>query len=32
MRSIVVWLMRAVRALLTPFASMTSLTPRTCKF
>jgi putative membrane protein insertion efficiency factor len=32
MRSLVVWLLRAVRTLLTPFASMTSLTPRTCKF
>ena len=28
----VVWLLRAIRALLMPFSSMTSLTPRTCRY
>ena len=32
MTSVTVWALRALRALLVPFQSMTSLTPRTCKY
>jgi putative membrane protein insertion efficiency factor len=31
-RTLAVWLLRALRASLVPFQSMVSLTPRTCKY
>jgi uncharacterized protein len=31
-RVLVIWLLRAVRVALTPFASMSSVTPRVCKY
>ena len=31
-RTLAVWILRVVRAALIPFASMTSVTPRVCKY
>jgi uncharacterized protein len=30
--AVVIWVLRAIRVAMTPFASMTSVTPRVCKY
>jgi uncharacterized protein len=32
MRWLAIWMLRAIRAALTPFSSMVSLTPRSCRY
>ena len=32
MKTVVIWVMRGLRAALVPFQSMVSLTPRTCRY